>query len=230
MSRKKNLSQIVENEQLEYNDPLTNEALGSPEQATVETTEEQPVEDTLLVKQTYLTEDTLPEEVKNQPVMHAAEHEEEETEEEESEVEGAEYETEEGEEYEEEGDGVEEEESEDETEEGEEDEYEEEGEGDLEEEGEYEEEGEEAGEPVRSKIGLVIDRVMASIQDADGNLDKAQIAKYAGVAVLGIYGLSRTSLLGKVIISGVVSLLAKQLLDHKATKQEEVEEEEAVAA
>lgn len=214
MSRKKNLSQIVENEQLEYNDPLTNEVLGTPEQATEETTEEQPVEDTLLVKQTYLTEETLPEELKNQPeISSRAEGDEEETEEEEeTEVEGDEYEGEE--EETEEGDEVEEEE----------------GEGDLEEEGEYEEEEEGAGEPVRSKIGLVIDRVMASIQDADGNLDKAQIAKYAGVAVLGIYGLSRTSLLGKVIVSGVVSLLAKQLLDHKATKQEEVEEEEAVAA
>lgn len=221
MSRKKNLSQIVENEQLEYNDPLTNEVLGTPEQATDETTEEQPVEDTLLVKQTYLTEETLPEELKNQPEISSRAEGEETEEEEETEVDGAEYEGEE--EETEEGE-------EEEAEEGEEDEYEEEAEGDLEEEGEYEEEEEGAGEPVRSKIGLVIDRVMASIQDADGNLDKAQIAKYAGVAVLGIYGLSRTSLLGKVIVSGVVSLLAKQLLDHKATKQEEVEEEEAVAA
>ena len=77
----------------------------------------------------------------------------------------------------------------------------------------------------------MVDRVLASIKDADGNIDKAQIAKYAGVAVLGIYGLSRKSLLGKIIVSGVVSLLAKQLLDSKAAQQEsEVDEDEAVAA
>lgn len=218
MSRKKNEQQQLLKEQEEFDVRED----GTLDTATPYTETPAPIgedvqeEMELIVNQTYLTEDTLPEGyVQEEPVSTmASAKEDEETEEGESEeTEGDEYE----------GEDVEGEEEEGETE------YEEEGEGELEEEGEYE--YEEAGEPTGSKIGQVINRVLASVKDADGNIDKAQIAKYAGVAVLGIYGLSRKSLLGKIIVSGVVSLLAKQLLDSKAAQQEsEVDEDEAVAA
>lgn len=218
MSRKKNEKQQLLNEQEEFDvrEDGTLETATPYNETPAPTGEDEQDEPELLVNQTYLTEDTLPEGYgQEEPISTMASAEEEETEEgEEEETEGDEYEGEEGEEYEEE---------EGETE------YEEEGEGELEEEGEYE--YEEAGEPGGSKIGQVISRVLASVKDAEGNIDKAQIAKYAGVAVLGIYGLSRKSLLGKIIVSGVVSLLAKQLLDSKAAQQEsEVDEDEAVAA
>ena len=221
MARKKNEKQQLLNEQEEFDvrEDGTLETATPYSETPAPTGEDEQAEPELIVNQTYLTEDTLPEGYgQEEPVstMASAEKEEETEEGEEEETEGDEYqgEGEEGEEYEEE---------EGETE------YEEEGEGDLEEESEYE--YEEAGEPGRSKISQVVDRVLASVKDADGNIDKAQIAKYAGIAVLVIYGLSRKSLLGKIIVSGVVSLLAKQLLDSKAAQQEsEVDEDEAVAA
>lgn len=217
MPRKKNLYQELEKEQEEFAAPQdpTIAAELLPEVEVEQEADVAATDDTVLVTQTYLTEDTLPEEYKQQQeTVSRAESEEENYEEEVEETEG--------EEYAEEGD-----ETEDEVEE---EEYEVEGEGDLEEEGEYEYE-EVGNEPSQSKIGEIVNRVLASIKDEDGNLDKAALAKYAGLAVLGAYGLSRNSFVGKILISGAVSLLAKRLIDSKTAKQEEqVEEEEAVAA
>ncbi|MBS1612197.1 MAG: hypothetical protein JST49_05200 [Bacteroidetes bacterium] len=200
MSRKKNEQQqlLKEQEEFDVKEDGTLDTATPYNETPAPTGEDEQEEPELIVNQTYLTEDTLPEGYGEEEPVHTMASAEEE--------EGDEYEEEEGETS-----------------------YEEEGDGELEEEGEYE--YEQAGEPDGSKISLVVDRVLASIKDADGNIDKAQIAKYAGVAVLGIYGLSRKSLLGKIIVSGVVSLLAKQLLDSKAAQQEsEVDEDEAVAA
>jgi hypothetical protein len=212
MSRKKNEQQqlLKEQEEFDVREDGTLDTATPYNETPAPTGEDEQEEPELIVNQTYLTEDTLPEGYdQEEPVSTMASAEEGESEE----TEGDEYEGQDEEGEEEEG----------------ETEYGEEGEGELEEEGEYE--YEEAGEPTGSKIGQVINRVLASVKDADGNIDKAQIAKYAGVAVLGIYGLSRKSLLGKIIVSGVVSLLAKQLLDSKAAQQEsEVDEDEAVAA
>ena len=200
MPRKHNEQQelLKEQEEFDLREDGTLDTATSYTETPAPTGEEEQEERELIVNQTYLTEDTLPEGYGEEEPVHTMASAEEE--------EGDEYEEEEGETS-----------------------YEEEGKGELEEEGEYE--YEQAGEPDGSKISQVVDRVLASIKDADGNIDKAQIAKYAGVAVLGIYGLSRKSLLGKIIVSGVVSLLAKQLLDSKAAQQEsEVDEDEAVAA
>lgn len=211
MPRKKNEQQELLNEQEEFG--LRDD--GNIDTATAYNDPPAPSSENevLLVNQTYLTEDTLPRINLQQTVEHDEELDEEENE----------YETEQ-----EEDEGAY---AEDETEYKEEDDesyaYED---SEVDEESEYEYE-EEAGEPSRSKISQVIDRVMALVKDADGNLDKAQIAKYAGIAVLGIYGLSRKSILGKILISGVVSLLAKQLLDSKAAKHErKMDGDEAVAA
>lgn len=192
MPRKHNEQQelLKEQEEFDLREDGTLDIATPYTETPAPTGEDEQDEPELLVNQTYLTEETLPEGYGEEEPVHTM----------------ASAEEEEGNEYEEE-----------------------EGEGELDEEGEYE--YEEAGEPGGSKIGQVINRVLASVKDADGNIDKAQIAKYAGVAVLGIYGLSRKSLLGKIIVSGVVSLLAKQLLDSKAAQQEsEVDEDEAVAA
>lgn len=226
MSRKKNEQQqlLKEQEEFDLREDGTLDTATPYTETPAPTGEDEQDEPELLVNQTYLTEDTLPEGYGQEEPVHtmASAEEEEETEEgEEEEIEGEEYQGE--------GEESEEELGEEYAEEDGETEYVEEGEGELDEGGEYE--YEEAGEPGRSKISQVVDRVLASVKDADGNIDKAQIAKYAGVAVLGIYGLSRKSLLGKIIVSGVVSLLAKQLLDSKAAQQEsEVDEDEAVAA
>jgi hypothetical protein len=69
------------------------------------------------------------------------------------------------------------------------------------------------GKDSMSDLQAMADEAIKFIENKAMNMDKAQLAKYVGIAVLAFYGLRRSNILGSIAMSIVTGMVAKYVQD-----------------
>lgn len=86
------------------------------------------------------------------------------------------------------------------------------------------EEGEEEGTvDMKGKVDEIAKKVMQYIKENTETVDKKALVKYASLAVLSLYGMRKSGLLGGLLVTAAVGVLAKHLLTEGLQQESEKE-------
>jgi hypothetical protein len=69
-------------------------------------------------------------------------------------------------------------------------------------------------------LQAMAEEVIKYIEDKAKNIDKATLAKYVGVAILVLYGLRKSNILGSLAMSVITGMVAKYVSDMMEGKAE----------